>query len=113
MSWAQFMNMKAAQGVLSIEDETLVRRMFDALDLYFRIYDIISARFRRGEIEEIYADPERRKEHKDLERSMHANGEIYDKLAYHFGMSPIERSKLSVPQAETEDEIFKIIEGKE
>ena len=110
IAWSKFMEMKAAQGVLSIEDEILVVRMFDALDLYFRLFDIIHARFRKGEIEEIYSDPEKRKEHRDLERSMHTAGEMYDKLAYHFGISPIERSKLVVAPQKTETEFMKLLE---
>ena len=110
IAWARFMEMKAAQGVLSIEDEILVIRMFDALDLYLRFFDIIHAKFRKGEIEGIFSDDARRKEFRDMEKSMDSHGEIYDRIAYHFGMSPIERTKLVIQPQKTQTEFMKLLE---
>ena len=110
ISWNKFMDMKASQGCLSVEDEDLIIRMFDSLDRYYRLGDVIDEHLRSCDITALYEDEEKRKAHREMERSMKEHGETFDRIAWHFGLSPTERSKLVLAPQKPQTEFMRILE---
>ena len=108
-AWNQFMDVKATQKVLSAEDERSVVLMFDALDRYFRMSDEIDKIYRKPDFAEWLGDISNQKQFKLMKTELRADNDVFKNWAIRFGMTPTERSKLSVPKVETEDEIFSIL----
>lgn len=103
------MDVKATQKVLSAEDERSVVLMFDALDRYFRMSDEIDKIYRKPDFAEWLGYESNQKQFKLMKTELRADNDIFRNWALRFGMTPTERSKLSVPKVEKEDEIFSIL----
>ena len=116
IAWAEFMDMKAEQKVLSIEDRALVVQMFDCLDRLYRNTDTYNEiRKKNPDYAEWLKDKENRDMMKHLRAEMNADDTAFRNWAIRFGMTPTERSKLPVvpekPQSEMLQLIRKVKEG--
>ncbi len=108
LAWHRFMDVKIEQGVLSSEDEDAVVSMFDALDSYYRFSNQLE-KIRRQTTAEDLLDKSFRERLKVLNGIVRSSNEAYQKLAYRFGITPIERSKLSLPSGKPEDPLLEIL----
>ena len=104
IAWHQFMEMKATQGVLSIEDEPLIVAMFDSMDRHLRYKD------KRKELDKELGwtkDDVLVRNHLDI--MIDREFKQWTTLAMRFGMGPIDRTKLVVAPPETEDPMLQLI----
>ena len=116
VAWNQFMDVKAAQGVLSADDESCVVMMFDCLDRLYRNTDAYN-KIRKDNPD--YAawllDKGNREMVKQIRKEMTEDDTAFRNWAIRFGMTPTERSKLPVtpekPQSEMLQLIRKVKEG--
>lgn len=116
IAWAEFMDMKAEQKVLSIEDRALVVQMFDCLDRLYRNTDTYNEiRKAHPDYAKWLQDKDNRDVIKTLRSEMTADDTAFRNWAIRFGMTPTERSKLPVvpekPQSEMLQLIRKVKEG--
>lgn len=114
--WAEFMEMKAAQNVLSIEDRSCIIQMFDCLDRLYRNTDTYNEiRKAHPDYAKWLQDKDNRDVIKTLRSEMTADDTAFRNWAIRFGMTPTERSKLPVvpekPQSEMLQLIRKVKEG--
>ena len=104
IAWHQFMEMKATQGVLSIEDEPLIVAMFDSMDRHLRYKD------KRKELDKKLGWTKEDvlvRNHLDI--MIDREFKQWTTLAMRFGMGPLERTKLVVAPQETEDPMLQLI----
>lgn len=102
VAWNQFMDVKTTQGVLSADDESSVVAMFESLDKYIRFSDM--------EYEELQS------ENPDLDRLLKLQKESikyqqeFRAWAIRFGITPTERTKLSVNPQKEESPMMQLIQ---
>lgn len=109
VAWHQFMKAKAAQGVLSEEDMSMVRLMFDALDDVYRIQDEIDAFYKRPTLRRDLTDEDKRQHLKDMVQIRKNHETSFAFFACKFGLSPAERSKLTIPEKKDESPMLALI----
>lgn len=102
IAWNQFMDVKAAQGVLSAEDEVCIMAMFESLDKYIRLSD--------KEYEILTSDDPDLDELAKLERPLHKHQEEFRAWAVKYGVTPAERSKLVVSPQKEESPMMQLIQ---
>lgn len=104
IAWHQFMEMKATQGVLSIEDEPLIVAMFDSMDRHLRYKD------KRKELDkELGWTKEDVLVRNHLDVMIDREFKQWTTLAMRFGMGPLDRTKLVVDPPEKEDPMLQLI----
>lgn len=104
IAWHQFMEMKATQGVLSIEDEPLIVAMFDSMDRHLRYKD------KRKELDkELGWTKEDISARNQLDIMIDREWKQWTTLAMRFGIGPIDRTKLLVAPPEKEDPMLQLI----
>ena len=103
------MKAKAAQGVLSEEDMSMVRLMFDALDDVYRIQDEIDAFYKRPTLRRDLTDEDKRQHLKDMVQIRKNHETSFAFFACKFGLSPAERSKLTLPEKKDESPMLALI----
>jgi len=104
IAWHQFMEVKATQGVLSVDDEPLVVAMFDSLDRHLRYKD------RRKQLDKELGwtkDDVLVRNHLDI--MIDREFKQWTTLAMRFGVGPLDRTKLSVAPKDPEDPMFTLI----
>ena len=116
IAWNQFMDVKSAQGVLSADDESCIVMMFDCLDRLYRNTDEYNEiRKKNPNYAEWLKDKEHRELVKQIRKEMTEDDTAFRNWAIRFGMTPTERSKLTVtpqkPQSEMLQLIRKVKEG--
>ena len=104
IAWHKFMEVKATQGVLSVDDESLIVTMFDSLDKLTRYKDQ-----RRKLDKELGWDKEDIAIRNQLDIMIDREFKQWTTLAARFGMGPIDRTKLAVSPRETEDPMLSLI----
>lgn len=102
IAWNQFMDVKAAQGVLSAEDEVCIMAMFESLDKYIRLSD--------KEYEILTSEDPDLDELAKLERPLHKHQEEFRAWAVKYGVTPAERSKLVVSPQKEESPMMQLIQ---
>ncbi len=102
-AYRSFMYAKTIQGILSTEDEPLVFAMFSSLDSYLRITEQIAPILKNKE--EIDLD-----QIDKLSKIQRRYLESFTALAIKFGLSPTERSKLSLPVKKEPSPMMKILQ---
>ena len=108
--WAEFMDMKAAQGVLSEEDRACVIEMFDCLDRLYRNTDTYNEiRKNNPDYFQFLLDKGNRDTVKQLRAEMTADDTAFRNWAIRFGMTPTERSKLPVMPEKPQSEMLQLI----
>ena len=107
--WNQFMLEKVDQNILSVADEPVLLAMFDAYDNWLRYKD------KRAKLDKTvgWTDLADIKIRNQVDIMIEREFKQWTSLALRFGLTPTERTRLAVSPHEEEDEIFKIIEGKE
>ena len=109
VAWNQFMRVKTVQGILSEEDMSLVTLMFDALDDVFRIQDEIDAFYRSPTLRRDLADEEKRDHLKDMIQMRKSHETSFAFFACKFGLSPSERTKLTLPEKKNESPMLQLL----
>ena len=109
IAWNQFMKVKASQGVLSEEDMSMVRLMFDALDDVYRIQDEIDAFYKRPTLRKDLADEDKRSQLKEMVQIRKNHETSFAHFACKFGISPAERTKLTIPDKKEESPMLKLL----
>lgn len=109
IAWNQFMRVKAAQGILSEEDMAMVTMMFDALDDVYRMQDEIDAFYKRPNLRACLADEDSRQQLKDMVHIRKNHETSFAFIACKFGLSPAERSKLTLPDKTNESPMLQLI----
>lgn len=109
MEWHKFMTVKTVQGVLSIEDESMLIMMFDSLDLYFRMTDEVYEFHKSPDYKDRISDWKERAMLKDLDKMRSAHLQDFTKIACRFGISPTERSRMTLPEQEQRDELLELV----
>ena len=108
-AWHQFMRVKAVQGVISEEDMCMVRLMFDALDNLYRIQDQIDAFYKRPNLSALLADEDYRSQLKEMVQIRKNHETSFAFFACKFGMTPAERSKLTVADKKDESPMLQLL----
>ena len=109
VAWNQFMRVKATQGILSEEDMAMVTMMFDALDDVYRIQDEIDAFYKRPTLRKDLGDEDLRQQLKDMVHIRKNHETSFAFIACKFGMSPAERSKLTLPENKNESPMLQLL----
>ena len=110
IAWAEFMDMKAAQGVLSEEDRSCVIEMFDCLDRLYRNTDTYNEiRKNNPNYFDFLLDKDNRDAVKHLRAEMNADDTAFRNWAIRFGMTPTERSKLPMMPEKPQSEMLQLI----
>ena len=109
VAWNQFMRVKATQGVLSEEDLSLVTLMFDSLDDVYRMQDEIDAFYRRPNLRHALADEDLRSQLKEMVQIRKSHETSFAMFACKFGLSPSERTKLTLPNRKEESALLKLM----
>ena len=112
-AWTAFMQVKAQQGILSIEDKSTIVQMFDALDLYYRITDKIFEFYKDKYLDTSLETKDGRAEIKAMTQLQRTYLNNWIQLACRFGITPTERSKLQIPSEtsmKAKNELLKLIE---
>ena len=109
VAWHSFMKVKSVQGILSEEDLCMVTLMFDALDNLYRIQDQIDAFYKKPNLSALLADEDYRSQLKEMVqiRKNHETSVAF--FACKFGMTPAERSKLTVPEKKDESPMLQLL----
>ena len=108
-AWHQFMRVKSAQGVLSEEDLCMVRLMFDALDNLYRIQDQIDNFYKQKNLNVILANEDRLMQLKTMVQIRKNHETSFAFFACKFGLTPAERSKLTVADKKEESPMLQLI----
>ncbi len=109
-AWHQFMEVKAGQKVLSVEDEKSVILMFDSLDRYFRMSDEVDRIYRLPNFSEWLCDEKNMKQFCNMKNELRKDNDAYRTWAIRFGLTPTERSKLpSIEEDEKESPLMKFV----
>jgi len=107
VAWNQFMRVKAQQGVLSEEDQSLVLIMFNHLDHYYRADD----RLQQMEKDPAYFGTSIGLDAMDkIGKMIERHFNSFSKLALRFGMTPSERTKLHIPEHEKQSEMLQLLQ---
>jgi len=109
IAWNQFMRVKAVQGVLSEEDMSMVRMMFDSLDDVYRIQDEIDAFYKRPTLRNDLKDKEKRDHLKEMVQIRKSHETSFAMFACKFGLSPSERTKLTLPEKKDESPMLQLL----
>lgn len=112
-AWTSFMEVKAVQGVLSEEDMAAVTMMFNALDNDFRMQVEIDKIYHAPDFGEKVMDPEERKKLKDLVQIQKMHETAFFSMSLRFGMTPTERSKLTVKEQQQKSPMLMLLEAAE
>lgn len=109
VAWNQFMRVKAAQGIVSEEDLAMITMMFDSLDDVYRIQDEIDAFYKRPTLRADLSDDEKRQQLKDMVHIRKNHESSFAFIACKFGLSPAERSKLTLPEKKDESPMLQLL----
>lgn len=112
-AWNYFHKVKAVQGVLSIEDEPLVRMMFDSLNYAFKMSAAIDALYHNEEFMSNLADSDKRKQLKEMVQIYKIHESSFFSIALRFGITPTERSRLATKEQQTISPMLKLISGED
>lgn len=108
-AWHDFMRVKAVQGVLSQEDMCIVTLMFDALDNLYRIQDQIDAFYKQPNLSNILKNEKRMEQLKSMVQIRRNHETSFAHFACKFGMTPAERSKLTVADKKDESPMLQLL----
>ena len=108
-AWHQFMRVKAAQGVLSTEDLCMVTLMFDALDNLYRIQDQIDKFYKQKNLEAALRNEDRLFQLKTMVQIRKNHETSFAFFACKFGLTPAERSKLTIPEKKNESPMLQLL----
>lgn len=109
IEWHKFMIVKSSQEILSIEDESMIIMMFDSLDLYFRMTDSVFEFHKSPEYNEKMQDWKQRATLKDFVKLRSSHLADFTRIACRFGISPAERSRMTMPEKEERDELLELV----
>ena len=109
VAWNQFMRVKTEQGILSEEDYMMVTMMFDSLDDVYRIQDEIDAFYKRPNLRKDLADEDIRQQLKDMVHIRKNHETSFAFIACKFGLTPAERSKLTLPEKKNESPMIALL----
>ena len=112
-AWYNFYKVKAIQGVLSIEDEPLVRMMFDALNNALRMSAEVDKLYHNSEFMSNLADSNKRKQLKDMVQIYKMHETSFFNIAIRFGITPTERSRLATREEQPASPLLRLINGDE
>lgn len=109
VAWNQFMDVKAAQGVLSADDESCIVMMFDCLDRLYRNTDTYNELRKNTNYVRWLKDKENRETIKMIRREISDDNLTFRNWAIRFGLTPTERSKLAVNPDKPQSEMLRLI----
>ena len=112
-AWNYFYKVKAIQGVLSIEDEPLVRMMFDSLNYAFKMSAEIDKLYHDPDFMSNLDDPDKRKQLKEMVQIYKIHESSFFSISMRFGITPTERSRLATKEQQTISPMLKLISGED
>ena len=109
-AWTAFMTVKAQQGILSIEDRAAIVQMFDALDEYYRITDLIFEFYKDASVDLMLSAKGGQEKIKTMSNLQKTYSQTWIQLACRFGITPAERSKLQIPTDKPKSDLLQLLE---
>lgn len=114
IAWNQFMDVKAAQGVLSADDESCIVMMFDALDRLYRNTDLYNEiRRSHPDYATYLLDKFNRDMVKHIRKEISEDDATFRNWAIRFGLTPTERTKLQISADNSKSEMFELLSSAE